>query len=282
MKQWQTLSLETFFALIPSGKNLGKPWRELFKSNKKVTSTSLVSMVCTKRYSLALARTSEHRTQIELLRITIPRLYEKASNTGKPPRHEANHGSIYQRLAARTQPLVVLTHPPLLVDPRQRTLHHPPPRQHHEAFGGHKFLPLYGHALFGPFTGPRHHYLFWGGLFRALHQIHAPSQCLPHPVRALVLSALARVQPQMPEARESLPCSMQQRLDPLVVHHLGAVDLRLESTKPSVSTRMWRLECPSPSCLRRNRAVLRLSRYSLQTENPPRRRWAGGPSSGEP
>ena len=32
----------------------------------------------------------------------VERLYEKASNTGEPPRHEANHGSIYQRFAART------------------------------------------------------------------------------------------------------------------------------------------------------------------------------------
>src|SRR5215217_8435626 len=35
------------------------------------------------------------------------RLYEKWSNTGEPPRHEADHGSVHQRLPARTQPLVV-------------------------------------------------------------------------------------------------------------------------------------------------------------------------------
>src|SRR5215210_7802002 len=69
----------------------------------------------------------------ELRRILLPRLYEKPSNTGEPPRHEANHGSVHHRFAARTKPLVVLAHPPLLVDPRQRTLHHPPTRQHQEA-----------------------------------------------------------------------------------------------------------------------------------------------------
>src|ERR687897_752635 len=37
----------------------------------------------------------------------LERLYEKPSNTGEPPHHEANHGSIYQRFPARTQPLVV-------------------------------------------------------------------------------------------------------------------------------------------------------------------------------
>src|SRR5215212_506831 len=53
----------------------------------------------------------------ELRRIYLPRLYEKPSNTGKPPRHEANHGSIYERLAARTQPLVIFAHPPVLLYP---------------------------------------------------------------------------------------------------------------------------------------------------------------------
>jgi hypothetical protein len=35
------------------------------------------------------------------------RLYEKPSNTGEPPRHEADHGSVHQRLATRTRPLVI-------------------------------------------------------------------------------------------------------------------------------------------------------------------------------
>src|SRR5215208_3569160 len=47
----------------------------------------------------------------------LERLYEKSSNTGEPPRHEANHGSVHQRFAARTKPFVVFAHPPLLVDP---------------------------------------------------------------------------------------------------------------------------------------------------------------------
>jgi hypothetical protein len=42
-------------------------------------------------------------------------------------------------------------------------------------------------------------------------------------------------------ARGSLVRPPQQRLYPLVIHHLGAVDLRLESTKHSVSTMMCRL-----------------------------------------
>src|SRR5215208_4846920 len=46
------------------------------------------------------------------------RLYEKVSNSGEPPRHEANHGSVHQRLAARTRALVVFAHPPVLLDPQ--------------------------------------------------------------------------------------------------------------------------------------------------------------------
>src|SRR5918992_5345810 len=54
------------------------------------------------------------------------RLYEKSSNTGEPPRHEADHRSVHQRLPARTRSLVVFAHPPVLVHPGDRALHHPP------------------------------------------------------------------------------------------------------------------------------------------------------------
>src|SRR5215216_5132344 len=73
---------------------------------------------------------------------------EKSSNTSEPPRHEANHGSVHQRLPARTRPLVVFAHPPVVVDPCQCPLHYPPTRQHYEALGGQQSLPIYGHALF--------------------------------------------------------------------------------------------------------------------------------------
>ena len=38
----------------------------------------------------------------ELPRIPVLRLYEKSSEADQPPQHEATHGSIYERLAART------------------------------------------------------------------------------------------------------------------------------------------------------------------------------------
>src|SRR5918993_1903830 len=80
----------------------------------------------------------------------VERLYEKSSNTSEPPRHEANHGSVHQRLAARTQPLVVFAHPPVLLDPSYRPLHHPPPREHHEALGGMNF----SQSSFAPSLAP--------------------------------------------------------------------------------------------------------------------------------
>src|SRR5215208_6117768 len=58
----------------------------------------------------------------------LERLYEKASNTDEPPRHEANHRSVHERFSARTKSLVIFAHPPVLADPSDRPLHHPPTR----------------------------------------------------------------------------------------------------------------------------------------------------------
>jgi hypothetical protein len=68
--------------------------------------------------------------EVQLPRIHLLRLYENPSKAGQPPRHEADHASIYQRFPARTRPLVVFAHPPVLVDPRNSPFHYPPPRQH--------------------------------------------------------------------------------------------------------------------------------------------------------
>jgi hypothetical protein len=112
----------------------------------------------------AMLNFSELRT-CEVRRIFLPRLYEKSSNTGDPSRHEAVHRSVHQRFSARTQPLVVLAHPLVLVYSSDPPLHHPPPRQHHKAFRGHQLLPIRLRALLGPLPGLRHHYLFGAGFF---------------------------------------------------------------------------------------------------------------------
>src|SRR5215211_2673782 len=98
-------------------------------------------------------------------------------------------------------------------------------------------LPIHLHALFGPLPGPPHQHLLGSGHSGTLEEIHAPPQCLLDPVCTLVLSAVARVQPQVRKAGKLPICSSQKRLDPLIIHHFGTVWTFTLSTKPSVSTR---------------------------------------------
>src|SRR5918999_3015383 len=75
-------------------------------------------------------RTSENSVthELEVRRIPLLRLYEKSSNSNEPPRHEANHRSVHERFSARTKSLVIFAHPPVVVDPSDHPLHHPPTR----------------------------------------------------------------------------------------------------------------------------------------------------------
>src|SRR5215213_2497619 len=133
----------------------------------------------------------------------VERLYEKPSNTGEPPRHEANHGSIHERFAARTKPLVVLAQPPVLSQPGEGTLHDPPPRQE----GPWTFrlflqlLPIDLHSLFGQLSHPSLHHLLRNQFRRMAHYLGTPSQNLLHPIRAFVFSGVSCVQPHLREAR---------------------------------------------------------------------------------
>src|SRR5215217_7798607 len=88
---------------------------------------------------------SEHRRirgelrRIHLL-IHLLRLYEKPSTADQPPHHEADHGSIYERFAACTQPLVVFAHPAVMVDPGKGAFHYPAARQDLKSIGCSKSL----------------------------------------------------------------------------------------------------------------------------------------------
>ena len=46
----------------------------------------------------------------QLPRILLLRLYEKGSSASQSPQHEATHGSVHERFATRTEPLIVLAH----------------------------------------------------------------------------------------------------------------------------------------------------------------------------
>lgn len=48
----------------------------------------------------------------------------KASNTNQPPYHGFSHRRVDERLAGCAQPLVILTHPPVVTQPRECTLYH--------------------------------------------------------------------------------------------------------------------------------------------------------------
>src|SRR5215208_1967432 len=69
------------------------------------------------------------------------------------------------------------------------------------------------------------------------HSILKPSQC---PASAFLLAPVTSVQPQVLKAWEQLLGTIEQRLDPLLVHHALATWTFAFSTKPSVSTSKWR------------------------------------------
>src|SRR3712207_2142912 len=50
----------------------------------------------------------------------------KFSGAGQPFDHQTYHGRVDERFRAGAQPLVILTHPAVLTQPRERTLHLPP------------------------------------------------------------------------------------------------------------------------------------------------------------
>jgi hypothetical protein len=140
----------------------------------------------------------------------LERLYEKPSQADQPPHHQATHGTIYQRFAARTQPLVSFAHPSVLVDPRKRPLHHPPPRQHLETWRSHELLSIYratpslAHSLAHDFRTSS------GAALRARSR---RSTLLPRAFStqffALVLPAVATIHPQMTEAGKLRICLPQ-------------------------------------------------------------------------
>jgi hypothetical protein len=144
-------------------------------------------------------RESEHP------RIPLPRLYEKVSSAGKSPQHEANHGSIYQRFAARTLPLEIFANPPLLwsIQAIVRSTTHLLGKTWKPS-GGSSFCQSTAPRLLWPTPQPTSsEHPFGGGLSGTLHQIHTPPQRPLHPILALVLSCVTCVQPQVPEAGKS-------------------------------------------------------------------------------
>src|ERR671921_1929809 len=112
----------------------------------------------------------------------------KLLRTGQPPHHKPRHRRVDKGLSGGAQPLVVFGHPPIVGDPREGALHHPPPRQHCETSRGQKLLPVHLLAFFGPLLCPELGYLLREWLSRLAHDLDAQTQYLlgPSPAPPLV------------------------------------------------------------------------------------------------
>src|SRR5215204_397202 len=76
--------------------------------------------------------------------------------------------------------------------------------------------------------GPHHQHFLGSRLARTFDELDRPTKCLFHPTFALLLTSIASVHPQVRKAGELLAAMLQERLDSLLVHKLGAVDLCFE------------------------------------------------------
>ncbi len=90
-----------------------------------------------------------------------------------------------------------------------------------EPFGRHQPLPVDLLAFLGPLGGSQLQDLLRSRFTRTLDEVHCPPQDLLHPASAFVLAPVAGVQPLVREAREQPLGMLEQRLDPLLVHHVG-------------------------------------------------------------
>src|SRR5215212_5653734 len=158
----------------------------------------------------------------------------KVLRTGQPSHHQATHRRVDEGLPGCAQPLVVFGHPPVVADPREGALHHPPTRQHPETPRRHQPLPIYLLALLGPLLSPALSYVLGERLFGLAHHLHAQPQNLLGPSSAP--PPVARVDPQVRKARKAIARRVKQQPDAIFVRNFGAVCFGFESTKPSVST----------------------------------------------
>src|SRR5918997_5551722 len=96
---------------------------------------------------------------------------------GKPPRQQARHGQVDEGLARRAQPLVVLSHAPIVGDPGEGALRDPSSRQALEGRTLRQLLEIYLLALLEPLSGPDPQELLRRRLGGAVHDrdLHAQS-----------------------------------------------------------------------------------------------------------
>src|SRR5215212_5848373 len=122
----------------------------------------------------------------------------KLLHTGQPPHHKPPHRRVDEGLSSCAQPLVVLGHPPVVADPREGALHHPPPRQHSEAPRRHQSLPVHLLAFLGPLLGPALGHLLGERLSWLAHDLYAQPHHLLGP--SLAPPLLSGIDPQLRKA----------------------------------------------------------------------------------
>ena len=161
-----------------------------------------------------------------LRRIPLPRLYEKASSASQSPQHEATHSSVHEHLAGCTQLLVVLAHPSVVANPGKGAFHHPAAWEDLKCPRWQKLLPLdylpslanSSAQLISTSSGA-----LCADVRPVPHSILKPSPTQPLPFSSPLYPATSH----RCEGAGTVLGTIEQRLDPLLVHHVGHVDFRL-------------------------------------------------------
>jgi hypothetical protein len=85
--------------------------------------------------------------------------------------------SIYERLAARTLPLVVLAHPSVVTNNpgKGASFYYLAARQDLKSPGWQELVPIGCLAFLGQFLHPPHQHFLGGGFARTFDQFHTPS-----------------------------------------------------------------------------------------------------------
>src|SRR5215212_9270662 len=175
----------------------------------------------------------------ELPRIPLLETVWKLLYTDYTSHHQSCHRRVDKGLPGGAQPLEVFGHPPVVRDPREGALHHPPSRQHPKTLRRHELLPIHLLAFLGPLPCPSLGHLLRERLPRLAHHLHTQSHNLLGPTSPPSLAS--SVDPQVSKAREEIAARrIQQHPNAICVRDSGAVYGRALSTKPSVSTRRWR------------------------------------------
>ena len=93
--------------------------------------------------------------------------------TGQAPHHQTHYSRVDERFAARTQLLVVLTHPPVVVYPGEGSFHEPASRQRLETPSRKQPVEADAATFLVPLPRPGEQHLLWPRLRAAVDDLDA-------------------------------------------------------------------------------------------------------------